>query len=74
MEETRTRPEDVLAMTSPCADFLVPLEANAFNFKFGNFLVRDMDSGAIIFDVEREYQLDTEETRFIHYSFAPEFL
>jgi hypothetical protein len=72
--ELTVRPEDVLAMTSACDNFLVPLEANVFDFKFGNFKVRDMDSGITLFEVEREYALDTDETRLIHYSFPPDIL
>ena len=59
---------------APCNDFLCTLEDNVFDFKFGSFRVRDMDSGTVLFDIERDYELDTEETRYIHYSFAPEFL
>jgi hypothetical protein len=53
--EARVRPEDVLNFTAATDDFLVPLSANAFDFKFGNFKVRDMDSGITLFEVEREY-------------------
>jgi hypothetical protein len=74
MAESRVRPEDILAYTSAADDFLVELSDNVFEFKFGNFKVRDMDSGSTLFEVEREYALDNDETRFIHYSFPPDIL
>jgi hypothetical protein len=33
-----------------------------------------MDSGITLFEVEREYSPDTDETRFIHYCFPPDIL
>jgi hypothetical protein len=74
MAETRVRPEDVLEHTQACDNFLCELSDNVFDFRFGNFKVRDMDSGITLFEVEREYSPDTDETRFIHYCFPPDIL
>ena len=74
IEQGRVRPEDVLGYTSAAEDFLCDLGDNVFDFKFGNFKVRDMESGITLFEVEREHSLDTEDTRFIHYSFPPDIL
>ena len=71
MAESRVRPEDVNEYTSPSTEFLCSIEDNVFDFKFGSFRVRDMDSGTVLFDIERDYELDTEESRHIHYCFAP---
>jgi hypothetical protein len=70
----RVSPADVLAFTGPTTEFLCPLEANVFDIQFGAFKIRDADSGTVLLDIEREYQAFTEDSRFIQYSFPPEFL
>lgn len=70
----RVSPADVLAFTSPTQEFLCPLEANVFDIQFGGFMIRDAESGAVLLDIEREYTAFTADSRFIQYSFPPEFL
>jgi len=67
-------PEAVLSFTEPCSEFLCPLSANVYDIRFGNFRLRDMDSGNVLFELERDFEPQTEESRFIQYSFPPEFL
>lgn len=70
----RVSPADVVAFTAPTSEFLCPIEANVFDIQFGNFKIRDAESGVVLLDIERDYQSFTEESRFIQYSFPPEFL
>ncbi|RNF27084.1 GMP-PDE, delta subunit family protein [Trypanosoma conorhini] len=47
-------PEQVLQFSSPTSDFLCPLTANTYNIEFYRFTIRDMETGEVVFEVERE--------------------
>ncbi|CAD8078476.1 unnamed protein product [Paramecium primaurelia] len=75
-------PAYVKSLTGPTANFLCPVSANIYNIQFLKFRIRDMDSGQVLFEVERdpdeqpienipvEYQ---DEARRIKYQFGPQF-
>mmetsp|Transcript_2578 Transcript_2578/g.2364 ORF Transcript_2578/g.2364 Transcript_2578/m.2364 type:complete len:178 (-) Transcript_2578:28-561(-) len=67
-------PEEVLSHTHATSEFLCSLNANIFDIRFGSFRLRDMDTNTILLDLERDFEPQTEETRFISYNFPPEFL
>lgn len=70
----RITPEDVLQMQQPSNEFLCSLDDNTYDIRFGGFRVRDLDSGYVLFDLEREFEPQTDETRMIHYRFPASFL
>lgn len=70
----RVTPEEVLQFEKPCSEFLCSLDANIYDIRFGGFRIRDLDSHQILFNLEREFEPQTEDTRFIRYSFPPQFL
>ncbi|ESL10923.1 hypothetical protein TRSC58_01336 [Trypanosoma rangeli SC58] len=80
-------PEQVLQFNAPTSDFLCPLTANTYNIEFYRFTIRDMETGKVVFDVERDHgdypppetlaQLPPEVQqlmRTISYSFPPSLL
>ncbi|RNE97430.1 GMP-PDE, delta subunit family protein [Trypanosoma rangeli] len=80
-------PEQVLQFSAPTSDFLCPLTANTYNIEFYRFTIRDMDTGKVVFDVERDHgdypppetlrQLSPEMQqlmRTISYTFPPSLL
>jgi hypothetical protein len=73
-------PEFVMALTAPCSSFLCPISANIYNIEFTAFKIRDVDSGANIFEVRKEpgsYEPPEEgddSSRSIRYHFGPAFL
>lgn len=67
-------PEDVLQMQHPSNEFLCDLNANCYEIIFGGFRIRDLDSGTVLLDLEKEFEPQTEETRMIHYQFPISFL
>lgn len=67
-------PDEVLAHTQATTEFLCTLNANIYNIRFGSFRLRDMDTNTTLIDLERDFEPQTEETRFIPYTFPSEFL
>ena len=76
-------PESVIAYTSATADFLCPLSANIYGIDFLYFRIRDLDSGAVLVEVQKEEEdenakeeevADESANRTIKYHFGPDFL
>ncbi|EAN83070.1 UNC119 [Trypanosoma cruzi] len=80
-------PEQVLQFSAPTSEFLCPFTANTYNIEFYRFTIRDMETGKVMFDVERnpeDYpsiptiaQLPEEvhrTMRTIYYNFPPSML
>ncbi|XP_064612755.1 protein unc-119 homolog B-like isoform X2 [Liolophura sinensis] len=78
--------EDVLRLNKITEKYLCPPEANVFGIDFTRFKLRDMESGAVLFEVakppptdEEDVDIDSEEVdpnagRFVRYQFTPQFL
>ena len=62
------------------ADYLCPVEANKFGIEFTRFKIRDMDTEAVLFEVQKQTEggdpnnLPANAPRFVRYQFPPEFL
>jgi hypothetical protein len=79
-----TTPEEVLAYTGPTDGFLCSLAANVYGLEFLKFTIRDMETNACVFEVERERgdmpppgSLTPEQevaARSIFYNFSRDFL
>ena len=54
--------EDIKAMTEPATEFFCPLREEEFAIKFGDFRLRDMDSGTILFHISEEQRSAFEAT------------
>ncbi|OMJ95811.1 hypothetical protein SteCoe_705 [Stentor coeruleus] len=67
-------PETVLGFTEACNDFLCSLSDNIYDIRFGSFRIRDIENNRCLFEIERDFEEATEDTRLIQYSFPPEFL
>ena len=62
---------------------MCPTNANVYNIDFVKFKIRDVDSGAVLFEIAKppDYQdddpdseADSEAGRFVRYCFTAEFL
>ncbi|KAF5287335.1 hypothetical protein FQA39_LY15938 [Lamprigera yunnana] len=82
-------PEDVLRITNITDSYLCSPEANIFEIDFTKFKIRDLESGAVLFEiakpiadgaddsdkvVECEDPVDPNAGRFVRYQFTPQFL
>lgn len=83
-------PEDVLRISKITETYLCAPDANIYEIDFTRFKIRDLESGAVLFEIAKpiqEQQDDTaergsevEETidpnagRFVRYQFTPQFL
>eukprot|EP01061_Rhynchopus_euleeides_P041120 TRINITY_DN711_c0_g1_i1.p1 TRINITY_DN711_c0_g1~~TRINITY_DN711_c0_g1_i1.p1 ORF type:complete len:194 (+),score=58.23 TRINITY_DN711_c0_g1_i1:377-958(+) len=75
-------PEQVLRFTGPTDGFLCSLAANTFGIEFHSFKIRDMESGQVLFQVERgmeetgamQHVADETAARTIQYDFPADFL
>lgn len=81
-------PDDVLKLKGPTQKFLCALNANIYNVEFRSFVIRDMDTGEVIFSVSRSLdehevfqesleQISDEESelaRCVCYRFSRSFL
>ena len=54
--------EDIKAMTEPATEFFCPRHEEEFAIKFGDFRLRDMDSGTILFHISEEQRSAFEAT------------
>ncbi|CAD8086047.1 unnamed protein product [Paramecium sonneborni] len=63
-------------------EFLCPISANIYNIQFLKFRIRDMESGQVLFEVERDPDEESienlppalqDEARRIKYHFGPQF-
>jgi hypothetical protein len=76
--------EQVLQLNAPTSGFLCSLAHNVYGIEFLKFTIRDMETNAVVFDVEREREgpippeAITPElevaARSIRYRFKPDFL
>eukprot|EP00300_Choanocystis_sp_HF-7_P006720 c14865_g1_i2.p2 GENE.c14865_g1_i2~~c14865_g1_i2.p2 ORF type:complete len:193 (+),score=43.83 c14865_g1_i2:160-738(+) len=80
MAQRKFGPEDALAQTSPTADYLCAIGDNVYQIDFVEFKIRDLDSGAVLFHVERDPSIELpplvegdNSSRFIRYDFGAEF-
>ena len=75
-------PEYVMKLSSFTPNFFCSLDANIYKIRFIKFRVRDLDSEAVLFEVEEENTeeadikntIENEENRLIRYHLGPEFL
>lgn len=82
-------PDDVLRLPSITDTYLCAPDANVYDIDFTRFKIRDLESGAILFEiakpvpdnleesgdkVEAEEVLDPNAGRFVRYQFTPQFL
>jgi hypothetical protein len=67
-------PEVVLGFTEASNDFLCSLSDNIYDIRFGSFRIRDMENNRCLFEIERDFEEASDDTRLIQYSFPPEFL
>ena len=82
LDSPRITPEQILRFNGPTDGFLCSLAANNFGIEFHSFKIRDMESGRVLFQVERgmedteQVQQVTDETaaRTIQYDFPADFL
>lgn len=75
--------EYVDSLTAATENFLCPLSANTYGIEFVYFRIRDLDSGVVLVEVQKEddeEEIKAEEepeddsTRTIKYHFGPDFL
>ncbi|KAL3272131.1 hypothetical protein HHI36_022616 [Cryptolaemus montrouzieri] len=83
-------PEDVLRLTKITETYLCDPDANIYDIDFTRFKIRDLESGAVLFEIakpvpenvdenveknaETEEPLDPNSGRFVRYQFTPQFL
>ena len=58
--------------------YLCPPAANVYNIDFVRFKIRDLESGATLFEVtkseEEDEEIPSEPPRYVKYNFPPQFL
>lgn len=85
LKKDRITPDDVLRLTKATESYLCSPEANIYNIDFVRFKLRDLESGAVLFEVAKpdsysqenegsEYEADPNAGRFVRYQFTPQFL
>jgi len=86
LQKESVTPDDVLRMTKVTKNYLCRPEANVYDIEFTRFKIRDLDSGAVLFEIAKpsvdeldEYEHAMDETdpnvgRFVRYQFTPQFL
>ncbi|XP_022902780.1 protein unc-119 homolog [Onthophagus taurus] len=83
-------PEYVLRLTSIADSYLCSPDANVYDIDFTRFKIRDLESGAVLFEIakpiidsleesvdnrgENEEPVDPNAGRFVRYQFTPQFL
>lgn len=76
-------PEDVLKLTKCTENYLCEPGANIYNIDFTRFKIRDMETGAVLFEIAKPDNIDDEiidneedpnAGRFVRYKFSSEFL
>ncbi|XP_037091818.1 protein unc-119 homolog B-like isoform X2 [Pollicipes pollicipes] len=79
-------PEDVLRLDKITQNYLCVPEANIYDIDFTRFKIRDLDSGAVLFEIAKpsvDYEpddgsepeeMDQNAGRFVRYHFTPKFL
>ncbi|CAH1118499.1 unnamed protein product [Phaedon cochleariae] len=83
-------PDDVLKLTKIADTYLCDPDANIYGIDFTRFKLRDLESGAVLFEIakpvsesiedsnqktiENEETLDPNAGRFVRYQFTPHFL
>lgn len=83
-------PEDVLRIPKITDTYLCSPDANIFEIDFTRFKIRDLESGAVLFEIakpvpenlednpdkttENEEAIDPNAGRFVRYQFTPQFL
>ena len=73
MENVYT-PEVILGFTEATSEFLCSLADNTYDIRFGTFRIRNMENNQSLFEIERDFEEASEDTRLIQYTFPPEFL
>ncbi|XP_076255839.1 unc-119 lipid binding chaperone [Rhynchophorus ferrugineus] len=82
------RPEDVLRLPKIADGYLCDPDANVYDIDFTRFKIRDLESGAVLFEIakpvnidasaevnsESEESIDPNSGRFVRYQFTPQFL
>lgn len=53
MEESNVTPEDVLHLNKITDDYLCSANANVFEIDFTRFKIRDLESGAVLFEIAK---------------------
>jgi len=79
-----TTPDDVLRLEKITKGYLCSPEANVFDIDFTRFKIRDLDSGAVLFEIvkppaeelmdDQQEPLDPAAGRLVRYHFTPKFL
>lgn len=83
-------PDEVLRLTKITETYLCEPDANIYDIDFTRFKIRDLESGAVLFEIakplpenvdenteknaENEEPLDPNSGRFVRYQFTPQFL
>lgn len=83
-------PEDVLKLSKISDTYLCDPDANIYEIDFTRFKIRDLESGAILFEiakpvienvednsekvVDNDEMIDPNSGRFVRYQFTPQFL
>lgn len=81
-------PEDVLKLTKITDTYLCDPDANIYEIDFTRFKIRDLESGAILFEIAKPVPesiedclhkfdddvVDPNAGRFVRYQFTPQFL
>lgn len=83
-------PDDVLRLPKISDTYLCAPDANIYDIDFTRFKIRDLESGAVLFEIakpipdsiednpdknsEAEDSVDPNAGRFVRYQFTPQFL
>lgn len=83
-------PEDVLRLPKIAENYLCSPDANVYDIDFTRFKIRDLESGAVLFEIAKplpegdeggergsegvEESVDPNSGRFVRYQFTPQFL
>jgi protein unc-119 len=67
-------PDVVLGFDRACDTFLCELSDNIYDIRFGTFRIRDVESNRCLFEIERDFEEATEDSRLIQYTFPADFL
>ena len=62
-------PETVLSYNQATSEFLCELSDNIYDIRFGSFRMRDMENNRVLFEIERDFEETTEDSRLIQYFF-----
>lgn len=81
-------PEEVLKLTKITDNYLCDPDANIYEIDFTRFKIRDLESGAVLFEIAKpipeniedcinkfdDEVVDPNAGRFVRYQFTPQFL